>query len=337
MLQKLIRTTLGILLALTINARHLYAQEPYEKYLGRWALEFEEGIGWLAVTDEHGFLDAELLWRWGSVMPVANVYVAEGNLVVTRVAGASFKMGNGGTRSQTITSTLTLEGEGEHLIGKMVIPEKDGKGAEVFYVKATKNPPLPPAPDLSSLTFGKTIDLLKNGMEDWRLIETTATNGWKVEKGLLLNDPAQKQGEPHIHYGNLRTKAEFEDFNLKLKVNIPKGSNSGIYLRGIYEVQVMDSYGKDLDNHHMGALYSRITPNQSAEKKAGKWQEMDITLCESHLTVVLNGKKIIDNQPVEGVTGGAITSDESKPGPIFLQGDHGAVSYKDIELKPIIR
>jgi hypothetical protein len=174
-------------------------------------------------------------------------------------------------------------------------------------------------------------------MEDWRLIETTATNGWKVEKGLLLNDPAQKQGEPHIHYGNLRTKAEFEDFNLKLKVNIPKGSNSGIYLRGIYEVQVMDSYGKDLDNHHMGALYSRITPNQSAEKKAGKWQEMDITLCERHLTVVLNGKKIIDNQPVEGVTGGAITSDESKPGPIFLQGDHGAVSYKDIELKPIIR
>ena len=87
----------------------------------------------------------------------------------------------------------------------------------------------------------------------------------------------------------------------------------------------------------MGALYSRITPSESAEKKAGKWQDMDITLCDRHLTVVLNGKKIIDNQPVEGVTGGAMTSNEFIPGPIYLQGDHGKVSYKDIVLTPIIR
>ena len=129
--------------------------------------------------------------------------------------------------------------------------------------------------------------------------------------------------------------ATFEDFNLKLEVNVPKGSNSGVYLRGIYEVQVMDSYGRELDSHNMGGLYSRITPSEAAEKPAGEWQSMDITLFERHLTVKLNGKTIIDNQPVKGVTGGALTSDQFSPGPILLQGDHGKVSYRNIILRPI--
>jgi hypothetical protein len=118
---------------------------------------------------------------------------------------------------------------------------------------------------------------------------------------------------------------------------VPEGSNSGIYLRGLYEIQVMDSYGKPLDSHNMGGLYSRITPSESAEKPAGEWQEFDITLCDHHLTVVLNDKKIIDNQPVMGVTGGALSADEASPGPIYLQGDHGKVSYRNIVLTPILK
>jgi hypothetical protein len=336
-MKNVFRTTTILLFVLLLQHSTLKAQEEIDKFLGRWALQFEEGIGWLEVRQEKGFLDADLLWRWGSVLPVSNVYVSEGKLVVTRIANASFDLENNERRSHTITSSLILEGKGKTLVGKMITPNKDGKGAEVFYVTATKNPPLPPAPDLTNLKFGASIDLLKNGLVDWRLIESEAVSGWKVDKGVLMNNPIQKDGEPHINYGNLRTNAVFEDFILKLKVNVPAGSNSGVYLRGIYEVQVMDSYGKGLDSHNMGALYSRIIPNESAEKKAGKWQEMDITLCDRHLTVILNGKKIIDNQPVEGVTGGAITADESKPGPIFLQGDHGEVSYKDMSLTPILR
>jgi len=87
----------------------------------------------------------------------------------------------------------------------------------------------------------------------------------------------------------------------------------------------------------MGALYSRITPTTSAEKPAGQWQDLDITLCDRHLTVILNGTKIIDNQPVFGCTGGALTADEFKPGPIYLQGDHGDVSYRNMFLTPIIK
>jgi hypothetical protein len=108
-----------------------------------------------------------------------------------------------------------------------------------------------------------------------------------------------------------------------------------VYLRGIYEVQVMDSHGRGLDSHHMGAIYSRITPTVSAEKPAGQWQTMDITLCDRHVTVVLNGTPIIDNQPLLGCTGGALWSDEFRPGPIYLQGDHTAVSYRNIVLTPI--
>ncbi len=315
----------------------VYGSNEKEQYLGRWALHFEEGIGWLEVRQEKDYLDADLLWRWGSVTPVANVFIADGKLIVTQTSNAVFDKPDGSKRTHILTSSLELEGKGDQLIGKMVTPNKNGIGTEVFYIHARRIPPLPAAPDLSRIEFGKPIELLSENLDGWRLLESNAVNGWRVEKGVLINDPVQKDGEPHIQYGNLRTKAEFEDFNLKLSVNVPEGSNSGIYLRGIYEVQVMDSYGRKLDNHHMGALYSRITPSESAEKKAGKWQKMDITLCDRHLTVILNGKKIIDNQPIEGVTGGAITSDEFKPGPIYLQGDHGEVSYKDIVLTPIIR
>jgi hypothetical protein len=139
-----------------------------------------------------------------------------------------------------------------------------------------------------------------------------------------------------VAYGNLRTNREFEDFNLTIDVNVPAGSNSGVYLRGMYEIQVLDSYGKDLDSHNMGALYSRITPSVAAEKPAGEWQSLDITLLQRHLTVKLNGVTIIDNKPVYGPTGGAIIADVFKPGPIYLQGDHGKVSYRNIILKPVI-
>ena len=120
-----------------------------------------------------------------------------------------------------------------------------------------------------------------------------------------MSNPVQEPGQPHKNYGNLRTDREFEDFNLTLECNVAKNGNSGIYLRGIYEVQVADTFGHPLDPHNMGAVYSRIKPTESAEKQAGEWQTLDITLVDRHVTVILNGKKIIDNQPVLGCTGGA--------------------------------
>jgi len=335
-MNKQFRISLLLLLAVVAIPFHSKGGDT-DKYIGRWALHFDEGMGWLEVRQEKDYLDADLLWRSGSVVPVGNVYIQEGKLIVTRTFNSEFDNGNGEKCTHMVTSILELEGKGDQLVGKMTEPNKNGIGAEVYYIHANKVPPLPPEPDLSKVKYGKKIQLLGNDLSGWRLLEPSAVNGWKVDKGILINDPVQEQGKPHISYGNLRTDATFEDFNLKLSVNVPEGSNSGIYLRGIYEIQVMDSYGKPLDSHNMGALYSRITPSEPAEREAGTWQEMDITLCERHLTVILNGKKIIDNQPVAGVTGGAMTSDEFVPGPIYLQGDHGNVSYKDIVLTPILK
>ena len=81
----------------------------------------------------------------------------------------------------------------------------------------------------------------------------------------------------------------------------------------------------------------RITPSQAAEKPAGQWQALDMTLCDRHATVILNGKTIVDNQALLGVTGGALSADQFSPGPIYLQGDHGKVMFRNIVLHPIIR
>jgi hypothetical protein len=188
---------------------------------------------------------------------------------------------------------------------------------------------------LSKVKFGEPIALF-NGkdLSGWKLTQERQANGWSVVDGVLVNNPVQEEGK-HRSYGNLMTEQEFEDFNLTLEVNVPEKGNSGIYLRGIYEVQVSDTFGQPLDPHNMGGIYSRITPSVAAEKSAGEWQTFDITLLDRHVTVNLNGQTIIDNQPLEGCTGGALWSDEFKPGPIYLQGDHTGVSYRNIVLKPV--
>ena len=324
-----------------IQAYHVNGQEySADQFLGIWALDLDyesSNAGWMEIRQEDGYLDASVLWQGGSVTPVEFVYTAENHLMITRVVREKDESGEPvREQRQIFWYDLTKEGN-DKVSGRGFIPNVNGLGVEVVSFTGKRIPPVPPAPDLGNLKFGKKVKLL-NGkdLSGWELLEPKSVNGWKVTDGVLVNDPVQKEGEEHIHYGNLRTVETFEDFNLKLEVNVPKGSNSGVYLRGIYEVQVEDTYGKPLDSENMGALYSRIVPLLAAEKPAGEWQEMDITLCKRHLTVILNGKKIIDNQPIKGVTGGAMTSDEFIPGPIYLQGDHGTISYRNIVLTPIV-
>ncbi|MCE1199846.1 MAG: DUF1080 domain-containing protein [Marinilabiliales bacterium] len=315
------------------------AMDSVKPFLGRWGLYLPGGAGWLEVKQMDTYIDASLLWYGGSVEPVTSVYMEKETLVVTRTRNYVRTTDAAGapTRTHTVQVLYRFQLFGDLLVGEMVNPEKDGS---CTYTRFTgkKIADVPAAPDLSKLVFGKPIKLF-NGKDltGWKLMEEGKTSGWSVVEGTLVNDPVQKEGQPHLSYGNLCTTEKFEDFNLKLQVNVPAGSNSGIYLRGIYEIQVLDSYGKPLDSHNMGALYSRIVPSVSAEKPAGTWQDVDITLCDRHVTVKLNGVTIIDNQPVLGCTGGAITADEFIPGPIYLQGDHGKVSYRNIELRPIVK
>lgn len=298
-------------------------------FIGRWALTIPGGrAGWLGVEEKDGSLSSSVLWGGGSVVPTTSTKVDGDSLIVIREQKNK--------EGKVTTETITAKAEGDVL--KLTTSKKNPTGKEIGKPEeftGKRIPAVPAAPDLSKVKFGDPVPLL-NGTDltGWRLIDEKADNGWSVVDGVLQNRVVKTKDK---HFGNLRTDAEFEDFNLKTEVRTQEGSNSGIYLRGIYEVQVMESFGKPLDSHHMGALYSRITPSVNAEKPIGEWQTLDITLVDRHLTVVLNGKTIIDNQPVLGCTGGAMTSDEFKPGPIFLQGDHTNVDYRNMVLRPVVK
>ena len=299
-------------------------------FIGRWALTIPGGgAGWLGVESKDGALKSSVLWGGGSVVPTTSTKVDGDTLFVTRE-----QKNKDGKIATVETITAKIEGEALKLTTSRINAEgKEVGKAQDFSGKRIAD--VPPAPDLTKVTFGESIQLL-NGKDltGWRLLNAGADNGWSVVDGILQNRVTKEKGK---HFGNLRTDAEFEDFNLKTEVRTQEGSNSGIYLRGIYEVQVMESFGKPLDSHHMGALYSRITPSVAAEKPIGEWQTLDITLVDRHLTVILNGKTIIDNAPVLGCTGGAMSSDEFKPGPIYLQGDHTNVDYRNMVLTPVVK
>ncbi len=303
-------------------------------YTGRWALTIPGGgAGWLGVEEKGGALSASILWGGGSVVPVQGVKVVDGKLLVTRVNKNKKKNVEGKEVQVTDTETITATATGDALALTTEHADDLGSKSKPVAFTGKKIAPLPAAPDLKMVKYAAPITLF-NGKDltGWRLLDPKADNGWSVVDGVLQN-----RVEKGKHHGNLRTEAEFTDFNLKLELKTQANSNSGIYLRGIYEVQVAESFGKALDPHNMGALYSRITPSVAAEKAIGEWQTLDITLVQRHLTVILNGKTIIHNQPVLGCTGGALWSDETKPGPLYLQGDHTNIDYRNIVLTPVAK
>ena len=325
--------TLTLLLAASASA----ADNPF---VGNWALALPGGgAGWLGVTQEKNYLDASMLWGGGSVTPLDSAFMADESLMFTRIRIEQRKDDSGKVvRTNRFTDAFMARLDGDSLKLTAFRPRSDSTGVDKEEFTGKRIPPVPTAPELANVKFGEPIPLLNGkNLNGWRLTDANASNGWSMKIGVLENNPVQEKGRPHRNYGNLRTDREFEDFNLTLDVRVPKDGNSGVYLRGIYEIQVMDSFGKKADSHHMGGLYSRITPSASAEKPAGEWQTLDITLVDRHLTVVLNGTKIIANQPALGVTGGALSHDEFKPGPIYLQGDHAGVEYRNVVLRPVVK
>lgn len=320
------------------------AEGGVSAYLGQWTFGFgQRSVGWINVRAEEGYLDADLMWGGGGIYyGVPYLYIAGEKLCLGRdPRNVVLKRDADGnpTLSKSYPVWIELTRSGEAISGYQLSPRNDGSGLDSVYLEGMRSPAMPPAPDLSEVRFGEPIALIRNSndLTGWRLVEDDLKSGWTMSDGILTNNPVQPEDGNHVRYGNLRTEELFEDFNLKLEVNTPPGSNSGVYLRGMYEIQVADSYDRPLDwGGSMGAIFTRVTPMVKAEKPSGEWQELDITLCRRHVTVRLNGVTIIDNQPVEGPTGGAIQWDVTAPGPIYLQGDHTAISYRNIVLTPII-
>jgi hypothetical protein len=335
---KSLRFHLALLLGFVCVCNLTPARADDNPYVGGWGMVLPGGgTGWLGVEPDGQGVEAQMLWVAGSVFKLDGARMDGDNLVLTRIHRDRNKKPDGTTTETKRSETITATRDGDTIKFVSVLPNANGDGEERSEFSGKRLPPMPPAPNLSEVKFGEKVQLFGgDNMDAWKLVEPDAANGWSVKDGLLCNVQAQEEGKPHKNYGNLRTVAEFEDFMLHAETRLPKEGNSGIYLRGIYEVQVEDSYGKPLDPHNMGAIYSRITPTSNAEKPAGEWQTLDIMFVKRHATVVLNGTTIIDNQPVLGPTGGALWPWVDRPGPIYLQGDHTGIEYRNIYLRPAV-
>ena len=291
--------------------------EKIATFLGTWFLDFKDGYGgWLEITRNKEGLAANLMWRVGSAKPVGKVALVDDSLILTR---------NGRSRKTTYIATV-----------------KDGtititSDANEETAQGRRCPPMPPRPDLSNVQFDKPIKLFNGeNLSGWQLQPKDARNGWRVERGEMVNETPKSDFSAYGEFGNLRTTRTFGDCKVHIEFNIGKNRNSGVYVRGLYEAQVVDRDSRMQGISGPGAIFGRIAPVTNAGLPGGQWQTYDITLVDRHMTVRLNGKLVIDNQPVMGATGGALFGNVMRDGPLYLQGDHTSVRYRNVLLSPRI-
>lgn len=309
-----------------------------EGLLGNWALKQPDGTaGWLTLSESEGAMKGEY-WAVGGGRQLSDIVLKDGTLAFTRkirVGKPEFIGGPPTGDRMAVRFSATVSGD----VLKLVMHRRISGGVfERVEFSGKRMPPLPPKPDLGKVQFGKPIQLFNGrNLDGWKLTNPKQVNGWKAVNGELVNVTEKLDFSPYSRFGNLRTVAEFMDFNLKLEFKVPSGGNSGIYLRGVYEAQVLDRDSRMQGIQGVGAIFGRILPTANAGKPGGEWNTYDITLVDRHVTVVLNGRKVIDNQPLPGCTNGALHADETIPGPLYLQGDHTAVSYRNIVLTPVVK
>jgi len=324
------------------------AQSP-NPFVGRWDMTVTIGNGhypsWLEVTEKGGSLEARVQQPTGNVAPVPGAKMEGSHLIVTTNAAAPARPAADNrpaspARPETIWD-LTVQG------GKLKGVVKSGDNTrELVGVRA-------PALKAAAVKSWGTPEPLFNGKDltGWEPINNTpdfqenpGTSHWTVKNGELTNEAKGS---------NLRTKKTYQDFKVHVEYSCPPGENSGIYLRGRYEVQVGPSPGPPRSPAPSGAnapaagrggggyrnpfpgvgsIYGMLGPATPPPFQP-EWQTYDITLVGRWATVIFNGVTTIDNQEIAGVTGGAIDSDESEPGPIYLQGDHhGGIRYRNMTI-----
>ncbi len=171
--------------------------------------------------------------------------------------------------------------------------------------------------------WGEPINLVKDDLSNWKQRFSDDPSGWKVENGVISNTP------PSV---DIVTKEKYADFKLHAEWRVPEKGNSGIYLRGRYEVQILDDHDEEPGDRSTGSIYGYLKPSKKMTKPVGEWNTYDITFIGRWVTIVFNGETIIDRQEIPGLTGGALDSNEGEPGPIMLQGDHRAVEYRNLVL-----
>ena len=288
--------------------------DSVKAFLGRWDLTLKardrEYPSWLELREGGGKLQAQMVGRWGNARPLPKVSITDGHLTFV-----SPKDEEAAQADMVFEGTLT----GNQLSGTVNGP--DGTtwtwtGRRAPSLERTGTP-----------KWGTPVPLF-NGKDltGWRMSPADSTKVWKVENDALITPG----NGPELIYDG-----KFEDFKLHVEFKCAENSNSGIYLRGRYEVQVETDSIEEPPSHHMGSVYGFLAPEPELPRKPGTWQTYDITLIGRRITVVQNGQAIIDNKEIPGITGGALDSHEELPGAIYLQGsEKGRVAYRSIVITP---
>jgi hypothetical protein len=293
-----------VLLFITAFSVSSFAQKPIE---GRWDLvvakDGKELPSWLEVRHSGTHtLVGRFCYAFGSARPVSEVKFNGG-----KFSFAIPPQWEPGSTNMEFKGTV----EGDSLHGTMLYT--DGK---TYAWKGVRAPAL--RHDMNPTWNKPTIAFNGKDLTGWHAM---GENQWIVEGGVLKSP---KSG------ANLVTDNAYMDFKLHIEFRYPKGSNSGVYLRGRYEVQVTDSKGLEPYDDQFSGIYGFLPANEMVAKAAGEWQSYDITLIGRRVTVVANGSSVITDQVIPGITGGALNSKEGEPGPILIQGDHGPIEYRNI-------
>ena len=292
-----------------INPTNIKTADPSVE--GRWNItidyEGQKSPSWLEVNHSgHKRLVGHYVGITGSARPISIIHFKDGKI--------SFSLP---PQWEEEDNDLSFEGTLQNDILTGTMKAANGKtynwtGRRAPSLRRDKAP-----------VWGEPIKLFNGkNLDGWKAL---GENQWVAENGVLKSP---KSGS------NLVTERKFDDFKLHIEFRYPKGSNSGVYLRGRYEVQITDSKGMATLKDQLGAVYGFISPTEMAAKDPGEWQTYDITLVGRMITVVANGKTVICNQEIPGITGGALDSNEGEPGPLYIQGDHGPIEYRNIVLTP---
>jgi len=283
-------------------------------FLGRWDLTLKasdrEYPSWLELRQEDGQLKAQMVGRWGNARSLPKAELANGHLTFVSPKG-----------EEDSKQDLVFEGT---LIGKQLSGTLNGPDGKTWTWTGERAPALKRT---GSPKWGKPIPLF-NGKDltGWKMDKRDSAKAWTVEDGTLVSPGNGPE---------LINDSKFEDFKLHVEFNCGEESNSGIYLRARYEVQIETDSIQEPASHHMGGVYGFLAPTPEQPRTPGKWQTYDITLVGRMITVVQNGQTIIDNQEIPGITGGALDSHEGLPGPIYLQGsEKGRVAFRSIVITP---
>lgn len=287
--------------------------EDVDNFLGQWDVTVQGQNStypsWFEITRQDGQLTGRFVGRVGSARSIPTINVQGDQLTFSLPV-----------QYETNPEDMTFEGQLSQDRIEGTTNAADGSTLTWTAVRA------PSLERTGSPTWGESIDLLAGSIDDhWHARSPDAADNWTLSDGVLASSASGT---------DLVTNQQWEDFKLHLEFKYPEGSNSGVYLRGRYEIQIQDDYGKEPSNVRLGGVYGFLTPSADAGKPAGEWQSYDITLVGRQVTVVLNGQTVIDDEEIPGITGGALDSDEGAPGPIMLQGDHGPVSFRNIVLTP---